>query len=66
MLHHNISLQSAAYQNGIWVVATAKAGEDGFHLHGGTCIVAPTGEIVTHAIGERDELVYDCDLDLGE
>ena len=40
-------IQAAAYQNGIWVVATAKAGkEDGFWLHGGSAIVAPTGEIV--------------------
>jgi len=47
VFHHNLSLQAAAYQNGIWVVATAKAGkEDGFWLHGGSVIVAPTGEIV--------------------
>ena len=31
VFHHNLSLQANAYQNGIWVVATAKAGkEDGF------------------------------------
>ncbi len=50
VFHHNLSIQAAAYQNGIWVVATAKAGkEDGFWLHGGSVIVAPTGEIVAKA-----------------
>ena len=44
VFHHNLSIQAAAYQNGIWVVAVAKAGkEDGFWLHGGSAIVAPTG-----------------------
>ena len=60
--------QAAAYQNGIWVVATAKAGkEDGFSLHGGSAIVAPTGEIVTKTTTEEDEVIsYDCDMALGE
>jgi predicted amidohydrolase len=68
VFHHNLSLQAAAYQNGIWVVATAKAGkEDGFWLHGGTAIVAPTGEIVAKGTTEQDEVIsYDCDLALGE
>jgi len=68
VFHHNLSIQAAAYQNGIWVVATAKAGrEDGFWLHGGTAIVAPTGEIVAKANTEEDEVIaYDCDLALGE
>ncbi len=35
VFHNNLSIQAAAYQNGIWVVATAKAGkEDGFWRHG--------------------------------
>ena len=68
VFHHNLSLQAAAYQNGIWVVATAKAGkEDGFWLHGGSVIVAPTGEIVAKGTTEEDEVIsYDCDLALGE
>ncbi len=67
MFHHLLSLQAGAYQNGTWVVATAKAGkEDGHGLIGGTAIVAPTGEIVALGLTEGDEIVtYDCDLDLG-
>ena len=68
VFHHNLSIQASAYQNGIWVVATAKAGkEDGFWLHGGSAIVAPTGEIVAKSTTEEDEVIsYDCDLALGE
>ena len=68
MFHSNLSVQAGAYQNALWVVATAKAGtEEGVHQIGGSCIVAPTGEIVASAISEDDELVVaDCDLDLGE
>jgi len=68
VFHHNLSIQAAAYQNGIWVVATAKAGkEDGYWLHGGSAIVAPTGEIVAKGTTEQDEVIsYDCDLALGE
>jgi predicted amidohydrolase len=67
MFHHLLSLQAGAYQNGTWVVASAKAGrEDGYGLIGGTAIVAPTGEIAAQALTEDDELVvYDCDLDIG-
>jgi N-carbamoyl-D-amino-acid hydrolase len=68
VFHHNLSIQGAAYQNGMWVVATAKAGkEDGFWLHGGSAIVAPTGEIVAKSTTEADEVIsYDCDMSLGE
>ena len=68
VFHHLLSLQAAAYQNGIWVIATAKAGkEDGFWLHGGSVIVAPTGEVVAKGTTEEDEVIsYDCDLALGE
>jgi len=67
MFHHQLSLQAGAYQNGTWVVASAKAGrEDGYGLIGGTAIVAPTGEIAAQALTEGDEVVlYDCDLDVG-
>ncbi|MDP6785939.1 MAG: N-carbamoyl-D-amino-acid hydrolase [Rhodospirillales bacterium] len=67
MFHHRLCMQAAAYQNGMWVVGSAKAGkEDGHGLYGGSCIVAPTGEIVAQAMTEGDEVVtYTCDLDLG-
>lgn len=63
--HNHLVMQSAAYQNGTWVVGVAKAGdEEGVPMIGGSCIVAPTGEIVAlcHTLG--DELVTAaCDLD---
>jgi hypothetical protein len=64
--HNHLVLQAGAYQNSTWVVATAKAGfEEGCQLIGGSCIVAPTGEIVALARGVGDELVVaDCDLEL--
>ena len=67
MFHHLLSLQAGAYQNGTWVVATAKAGvEDGHGLIGGTSIVAPSGDIVAQTLREDDEIItYNCDLDLG-
>ena len=40
---------------------------DDIWLHGGTAIVAPTGEIVAKATTEEDEVIaYDCDMELGE
>ena len=64
MFHHLLALQAGAYQNGTWVAAAAKAGnEDGHGLIGGSCIVSPTGEIVARASTEGDELVHaECDL----
>lgn len=63
--HNHLVLQAGAYQNGTWVVAVAKAGcEEGCDLIGGTCIIAPTGEIVAKASTLADELIVaDCDLD---
>lgn len=68
MFHHLITLQSHAYTNAAWVVASAKAGkEDGFGLIGGSAIVAPTGEIAAQALTEDDEVIaYDCDMALGD
>ena len=67
MHHHLITMQAGAYQNGTWVVATAKAGrEDGVDLMGGSCIVSPKGEVVALASTLGDELIVaDCDLDMG-
>jgi predicted amidohydrolase len=66
MMHHYLSVQSGAYQNGTWVVAVAKAGlEDGCMLIGGTCVVAPSGELVAVAHSLDDELLtYEIDLDM--
>ncbi len=65
--HNQIVMQSAAYQNGTWIVAVAKAGqEEGCDLIGGTCVIAPTGEIAAQSVTLGDELVVVCaDLDLG-
>ena len=64
--HNHIVMQSAAYQNGTWVVAVAKAGrEEGCDLIGGSCIIAPTGEIVAQCATLGDELATAAvDLDL--
>ena len=63
--HNHLSLQAGAYQNGAWVVGVAKAGvEEGCDLIGGSCIVAPTGEIRSLATTVGDELlIHVCDLD---
>lgn len=63
--HHQLSLQSGAYQNGCWVVAVAKAGvEDGVSQIGKTSIIAPSGEIVAESRTLDDELIVcRCDLD---
>ena len=66
MFHNHLTLQSNAYMNGCWVIGTAKAGvEDGCMLIGGSCIVQPSGEIVSQAATLEDELVtFAADVDL--
>jgi predicted amidohydrolase len=68
MFHHLVTMQANAYQNGTWVLAAAKAGEeDGFGLIGGSAIIAPIGEIAVRALGEDDEVVTTTlDLELGD
>jgi predicted amidohydrolase len=68
MFHHLVTMQANAYQNGTWILASAKAGkEDGFGLIGGSCIIAPTGEIAAQALTEDDEVITaTCDLALGD
>ena len=63
--HNHLSMQAGAYQNGTWVVGVAKAGhEEGCDLIGGSCIIAPTGEIVAKCSTLDDELIVaECDLD---
>jgi len=63
--HNHLVLQAAAYQNGTWIVGVTKAGrEEGCDLIGGTCIIAPTGEIVAECKTLADEVILaKCDLD---
>jgi len=66
MFHNHLVMQAGAYQNGTWVVGVAKAGkEEGCEMIGGTCIIAPSGEIVAACSTKGDELaIARCDLDL--
>ena len=66
LFHNQLVLQAGAYQNGTWVVGVAKAGiEEGVDQIGGSCIVAPSGEIVAACTTKGDELALArCDLDL--
>lgn len=63
--HHQLSLQAGAYQNGMWVIAAAKAGvEEGVDQIGVSLIVAPSGEVVAKSSTLGDELIFHrCDLD---
>lgn len=63
--HNQLVLQAGAYQNGTWVVATAKGGiEEGVDSLAQSCIVAPSGQVVAQALTNGDEVVVaDCDLD---
>jgi N-carbamoyl-D-amino-acid hydrolase len=63
--HNHLCMQAGAYQNGMWILAAAKAGkEEGCDLLGQSCIIAPTGEIVAQASTLGDELiVHSCDFE---
>jgi N-carbamoyl-D-amino-acid hydrolase len=63
--HNHLVMQASAYQNGTWVVGVAKAGcEEGCDLIGGSCIIAPTGEIVAQCKTLDDEvIIHQCDLE---
>lgn len=65
LFHNQLSMQAGAYQNGTWVVGVAKAGiEEGVDSIGGSCIVAPSGEVRAQCITKEDEVVVArCDLD---
>ncbi|PZO81516.1 MAG: N-carbamoyl-D-amino-acid hydrolase [Mesorhizobium amorphae] len=64
--HSHLSMQAGAYQNTLWVVGSAKAGfEEGQMQIGGSCVIAPTGEIAARALSLGDEVVLcRADLDL--
>jgi len=66
LFHNQLVMQAGAYQNGTWVVGVAKAGiEEGVDQIGGSCIVAPSGEVVASCTTKGDELALArCDLDL--
>jgi predicted amidohydrolase len=66
MFHNHLPMQAGAYQNTLWIAAAAKAGlEEGQALIGGSCIIAPTGEIAALASSVDDEVVlHRADLDL--
>ena len=66
LFHNRLVMQAGAYQNGTFVVGAAKAGvEEGVDQIGGSCIVAPSGEIIAACTTKGDELALArCDLDL--
>ena len=66
MFAHLLSIQAGAYQNSVFVAAAGKSGfEDGNHMIGGSAVVAPSGEILSKAAGEDDEvLVVKADLEM--
>ena len=64
--HNHLCMQTGAYQNSSWVVGVAKAGkEEGCNLLAGSCIVSPSGEIVSLATTNGDEIfLARCDLEI--
>jgi predicted amidohydrolase len=63
--HNHLVMQAGAYQNGTFVVGTAKAGrEDGVDHIGGSCVIHPSGTVIAQCTGLGDEVaVARCDLD---
>ncbi len=58
LFHNALSMQAGAYQNGTWVVGVAKAGmEEGVDSIGGSCLIAPSGEVVARCHTKGDEMV---------
>ena len=66
LFHNRLVMQSGAYQNGTWVIGVAKAGiEEGVDHIAGSCIIAPSGEIIARCTTKGDEIALArCDLDL--
>ncbi len=63
--HNQLVMQAGAYQNGTWVVASAKGGlEEGVVHLAQSCVIAPSGQVVAQALSAGDEVVVaDCDLE---
>jgi predicted amidohydrolase len=58
MFHNHLTMQAGAYQNGAFVIGSAKAGlEEGVDMQGGSCVIGPSGEILALAETVGDELV---------
>ena len=56
--HNRLVMQAGAYQNGCYVVGTAKGGdEEGVPSLAESCIIAPSGEIIVGCHNESDEFV---------
>jgi len=56
--HNHLVMQAGAYQNGTWVVASAKGGtEEGVESLAQSVIIAPSGQIVAQAVTTDDELI---------
>ncbi|UPJ74726.1 N-carbamoyl-D-amino-acid hydrolase [Bradyrhizobium sp. 187] len=66
LFHNHLVMQAGAYQNGTFVVGVAKAGvEEGVDHIGGSCVIAPSGEIISRCTTKGDEIALArCDLDL--
>ncbi|HLZ69876.1 MAG TPA: nitrilase-related carbon-nitrogen hydrolase [Dehalococcoidia bacterium] len=55
---HELPMRAGAAANGVYVIAAGKGGEEaGIRYLGGSCIIAPNGEIIARARGDGDELV---------
>lgn len=56
--HNRLVMQAGAYQNGCYVIGTAKGGdEEGVPSLAESCIIAPSGEIIVGCHTEADEVV---------
>lgn len=64
--HSHLVMQAGAYQNGCFVIGTAKGGnEEGVESLSDSCVIAPTGRVVALTGHNGDELaIADIDLDL--
>ncbi len=58
LFHNQLSLQAGCYQNGCYAVGVARAGlEDGVEMMAGSCIVAPSGEVMVETRTSGDEVI---------
>jgi predicted amidohydrolase len=51
-------MRAGAYENHLFIVASAKAGvEDGLELIGGSCVIGPLGQVLARAATTGDEVI---------